>query len=148
MNFHRGLIKPGANSPEDLVAKFRETAAVMLAGLDWKLDYEGLASPLSLDCKRHALLILKEALHNIRKHAAAERVTIRLAERDGLLEMEIADNGSGFDPMQKHEGFGLQGIRERTEGMGGKISILSGKGKGTSISVVLPIGPLLQTQPR
>jgi signal transduction histidine kinase len=129
------LIKPGANTPEDLVAKLRETAAVMLAGLDWKLDCDGLASPLSLDCKRHALLIFKEALYNIRKHAAAERVTIRLAERDGMLELEIADDGSGFDPSAITAGHGLESLRQRAQAMGGSLEIESSPGQGARIIV-------------
>jgi signal transduction histidine kinase len=50
----------------------------------------------------------------------------------------LRDNGCGFDPMDKYEGFGLQGIRERTESMGGKFTIVSGKGQGASFSIVLP----------
>jgi signal transduction histidine kinase len=136
------LIKPGANTPEDLVAKLRETAGVMLAGLDWKLECHGLESPLSLDCKRHALLIFKEALHNVRKHAAAQHVAIRLAEHDGLLEIEIADDGSGFDPAAisavadlceagtPSPGHGLQSLRQRAQSMGGDLEIVSSPGKG------------------
>jgi len=127
------LIKPGANTPEDFIAKFRETAGLMLAGLDWKLDCDGLSSPLSLDCKRHALLIFKEALHNIRKHAAASRVAIRLAERDGLLEMEITDDGSGFDPAAVSTGHGLESLRHRAEAMGGALEIESSPGHGARI---------------
>jgi signal transduction histidine kinase len=157
------LIKPGANTPEDLVAKFRETAGVMLAGLDWQLDCESLASPLSLDCKRHALLIFKEALHNIRRHAAAERVAIRLAEHDGLLEMEIADDGSGFDPGAVSAvadpcdapvaglcqagkvistGHGLESLRHRAQAMGGGLKIESSPGKGARIIVRMKLGAL------
>jgi signal transduction histidine kinase len=166
------LIKPGANTPEDLAAKFRETAGAMLAGLEWKLECERLSSPLSLDCKRHALLIFKEALHNIRKHAAARHVAIRLAERDGLLEMEIVDDGAGFDPAcvaspaglaaapgtgpseagspvsdappakPSSTGHGLESFRHRAEAMGGSLEIQSSPGKGTRIFVRMKLNAL------
>ncbi|MEI9893297.1 MAG: hypothetical protein WDN28_05190 [Chthoniobacter sp.] len=70
------LIKPGASGAEDFVVKLRETAAVMLTGLEWKFDGETLTQPISLEWKREIWLIFKEALHNIRRHADAKQVTI------------------------------------------------------------------------
>ena len=54
------------------------------------------------------------------------------------LRLTLRDDGCGFDPQRKHEGFGLQGMRERAEGMGGQLSIESTKGKGTRISIAIP----------
>jgi two-component system sensor histidine kinase UhpB len=51
----------------------------------------------------------------------------------------LRDDGCGFDPQRRHEGFGLQGMRERAEGMRGQLSIESTKGKGTRISIVMPL---------
>jgi signal transduction histidine kinase len=56
----------------------------------------------------------------------------------------LRDNGIGFDPEGQHEGFGLQGIRERAETMAGKLAIQSEKGRGVSISIVLPVDPRVQ----
>jgi signal transduction histidine kinase len=53
--------------------------------------------------------------------------------------LNLHDNGSGFDPAARHDGFGLQGMRERVEGMGGQLRIESVKGEGTAISIVLPL---------
>jgi signal transduction histidine kinase len=163
------LIKPGANTPEDLIAKFRETAALMLAGLDWKLECHSLASHLSLECKRHALLIFKEALHNIRRHASAHHVTIRLTEKESLFQMEIADDGSGFavaglspvaglseagNPASTttvhptstpSSGHGLASIRQRAESMGGGLEIESSPGNGARIIVRMKLDALPQT---
>ena len=52
--------------------------------------------------------------------------------------MELRDNGRGFDPERKHDGFGLLGMRERVEGMGGEITIQSASGAGTAIFIGLP----------
>jgi signal transduction histidine kinase len=51
----------------------------------------------------------------------------------------MRDNGHGFDPAKSHEGFGLQGIRERAGDMGGQFSIESSEGNGAAISIMLPL---------
>ena len=55
------------------------------------------------------------------------------------VSLHLSDNGIGFDIEKSHEGLGLQGIRERAETMGGNLVISSEQGKGTSISIDLPI---------
>jgi signal transduction histidine kinase len=53
--------------------------------------------------------------------------------------LNLRDNGSGFDPGGRLDGFGLQGMRERVEGIGGQLAIQSARGEGTAISIVLPL---------
>jgi len=53
--------------------------------------------------------------------------------------LELRDNGSGFDPASKHDGFGLLGIRAPAEGMGSQLNIESAIGNGTAILIVLPL---------
>ena len=53
--------------------------------------------------------VAQEALTNAARHARAERVDIRLVERDGRLELAVEDDGVGSDPRANHEGFGLRG---------------------------------------
>ena len=82
--------------------------------------------------------IVQEALQNVRKHAAASRVSIGL-ENDTVV---IADNGRGFDLLRLASGrmsnFGLQFMRERAELMGGQLQIESRQGEGTRILLRLP----------
>jgi signal transduction histidine kinase len=62
------------------------------------------------------------------------------------IRLELRDDGSGFDPAKRHDGFGLLGIEERVESMGGGLTVQSVPEKGTTISVVLPLvkySPLL-----
>jgi len=54
------------------------------------------------------------------------------------VRLTLRDNGRGFDPAGKHDGFGLLGIKERVKGMGGELSIQSGSNVGTTISIILP----------
>jgi signal transduction histidine kinase len=129
------LIKPEALGAQDFVVKLRETAAVMLAGLEWQFDGEALTTPLSLKWKREILLIFKEALHNIRRHAAAHRVDIHLADTGGELVMRIADDGAGFDAAAATSGHGLTSQRQRARSLDGTWEIESTPGQGTKLTL-------------
>jgi PAS domain S-box-containing protein len=133
---------PLGSALTDLVVKMTSGTVV-----DAKLTVDGEPRDLPPEWETNLLRIGQEVLTNALRHAHPTEFHLRLIFETHEISLHLRDNGCGFDPMQRHEGFGLQGIRERTESMGGNISILSGKGKGTSISVVLPIEPLLQTQP-
>jgi signal transduction histidine kinase len=84
--------------------------------------------------------IVQEALTNIVKHAGATtaRVTVRL-KRDELF-VEVSDDGRGFDPSARSEGFGLSGMRERVGLAGGRLVLESGQ-RGTRLCARLPVGP-------
>ncbi|MCU0565763.1 MAG: sensor histidine kinase [Oculatellaceae cyanobacterium Prado106] len=87
--------------------------------------------------------ILQEALTNIRKHAHATEVRIELGleetEKVPHLVLKIQDNGQGFLPDQNQTGFGLQGMRERTLALGGRLKIESAPGSGCQIWVNIPV---------
>jgi len=94
--------------------------------------------------KRHALdietaifRIVQESLTNVLLHAHASRVDVLLSQRKNILSLIIEDNGVGFIPenVATHNHLGLFGMRERVEMLGGKFSIESNIGKGTTIQV-------------
>jgi signal transduction histidine kinase len=78
-------------------------------------------------------------LTNVLRHAQASKFEAELAFDEEEVRLNLRDNGSGFDPAGRHDGFGLHGMRERVEGMGGQLSIQSAKGVGTTISIALPL---------
>ncbi|MES2374871.1 MAG: sensor histidine kinase [Bacteroidota bacterium] len=85
--------------------------------------------------------LLQEALNNAIKHAAADRLHILLHYQDDQLQLQVTDNGSGFDPGEKAgkpEGLGLANMRKRVDLLGGTIEILSTKEAGTSITILIP----------
>jgi signal transduction histidine kinase len=88
-----------------------------------------------------AFRLVQEALNNTVKHAGATRVNVRISEldADGLLTIEIQDDGRGFDPDAGSEGFGLLGMRERVASVGGTVSVTSEPGAGTLVSASLPV---------
>lgn len=82
--------------------------------------------------------VLCEGLANIERHARAHRVQLAVGTVDELLEFELSDDGVGFEPTETPlESFGLRGIGERVELMGGQLQVESEPGKGTSILVQL-----------
>jgi signal transduction histidine kinase len=83
-----------------------------------------------------------EALQNAAKHAdGATGVTVTIAERDGHLQLEVADDGKGFDPARTDGGRGLVNLADRARAAGGDVSIDSRPGAGTRVAVTLPLKP-------
>jgi signal transduction histidine kinase len=134
------LIRPGDTGTDDFVAKLRETAAVLLTGLEWNFDDESFTASLSLEWRREVLLLFKEALYNIRRHAGASHVRIRLAEEDGELVMQISDDGGGFDVTTATIGHGLNSQRQRAQTLGGEWHIDSTPEKGTVVTLRAKLG--------
>ncbi|MFC1903779.1 sensor histidine kinase [Chloroflexota bacterium] len=88
------------------------------------------------------LRITQEALTNVRRHASASEVEVKLKNTSQSVEMTIRDNGQGFDLLDLENAppgyHGLNIIKERAEGLGGTVNISSTSGKGTEIRVGLP----------
>jgi signal transduction histidine kinase len=80
----------------------------------------------------------QEALTNIRKHANASAVYLRLSVSDGLVRLSVTDDGAGFDPGEPAEGFGLRGMRARVAQVGGEMRVHSGRSKGTTVELEVP----------
>ncbi|MFH1015951.1 MAG: sensor histidine kinase [Chloroflexota bacterium] len=89
------------------------------------------------------LRIAQEALTNVRRHATANQVMVKLASSNASVEMTIKDNGQGFvlsDLEKSPPGYhGLTIIKERAEALGGTLSINTGPGQGTELKVSLPV---------
>ena len=88
------------------------------------------------------LRIVQEALTNIRKHAGATEISVGLFPREDRLEIEIRDNGTGFNPLAIKRGefphLGLQTMQERAEAIGGEFAVDSAPGRGTTVRVWIP----------
>jgi signal transduction histidine kinase len=82
----------------------------------------------------------QESLANIRKHAGASSVGVVLTRSDWGVELEITDDGRGFD-VTRARGFGLDGMRARLAELGGELTVTSSPDAGTRVHAVLPAGP-------
>jgi signal transduction histidine kinase len=85
------------------------------------------------------LLILKEALSNVARHAQATRVEIAIRLAGPQLTLSIEDDGRGFDPEGAHAGHGLNSLRQRAAALSAQLEIRSTPGRGTRVSVVVPL---------
>jgi NarL family two-component system sensor histidine kinase YdfH len=93
------------------------------------------------DVAQTVLRIVQESLTNVARHSQASHVLVRLAEKDGLLELVVEDDGVGFDPAQVDPGcYGLAGMRERAEQIGASLKVESEGGKGTRIVLRMAVG--------
>ena len=86
--------------------------------------------------------IASEALTNVGKHAGAREATLQLEATPRALRLRIADRGAGFNPRgARRRGLGLVGIEERARRVGGRATIRSVPGRGTSVTVTIPRAP-------
>jgi two-component system sensor histidine kinase UhpB len=83
--------------------------------------------------------VAQESLTNVVRHARASRATLRLQRGDGVMVLEVADAGAGFDPARVAETAGLSGMRERALLVGGQLTIASRPGAGTRVRLTVPL---------
>ncbi|HLP75987.1 MAG TPA: two-component regulator propeller domain-containing protein, partial [Candidatus Paceibacterota bacterium] len=106
------------------------------------------AWPVTAEVRHNLFLALKEALHNVVKHAAATEVSVSLVTKSDVFTIILHDNGRGFDPETVHRnapdgpdrfasGNGLINMRQRLEKIGGRCEIESPPGKGTTVRFIV-----------
>lgn len=85
--------------------------------------------------------IFQEALTNVARHAQASRVLVSLRKSGGSLLMRVADNGIGIEDAQvtAASSYGIMGIRERAQSLGGQAAISGRKGRGTTLNLEIPL---------
>ena len=88
---------------------------------------------LPLEVEQALYRVGQEALANVARHSRASAVTVRLSYAPRAVRLEVQDNGVGFDPAVAPAGFGLQSMRQRMEGVGGTLKVVSGVG-GTTVT--------------
>lgn len=99
--------------------------------------------PLSEDMRVVLFQAVRELLVNVGKHAQAASAHVRACVDDGMIRIEVEDDGRGFDPAAVHQrtaaGFGLFSIHERLAHMGGAMTIDAAPGRGTKIILTAPL---------
>lgn len=125
---HLGLVA----SLEILAREFGERSGVPLTT---DLEYVELGGSAQLTAYR----LVQESLTNIGKYAEATHIIIRLHNRESFAVVEVEDNGTGFDTQSiAATSHGISGMRHRVEAAGGKLTVTSAPGQGTTISAVMP----------
>ena len=105
--------------------------------LNAEFQAEGDERSIPPDFEEGLLRITQEALTNAVKHANARNFRATLSVGENKIQLRLVDDGRGFEPQQEHEGFGLIGMKERVDRMGGDFMIRSKPGVGTEILVEL-----------
>jgi signal transduction histidine kinase len=117
--------------------------AAFVIDLNISGDEKGYSRPVLMTLYRAA----QEGVTNIQKYAQASRVTLDVQFGEQLAQLVLRDDGQGFSlstlnhAAQEHQGFGLQGIRERIELVSGQMSLKSRPKQGTELSVTVPKNP-------
>jgi signal transduction histidine kinase len=108
-------------------------------GLRAEFELVGEGPALSARAQAELLRILQEALNNVRKHADATVVRVRVSSDAGTASLVVTDNGRGFEPAEVDDGrYGLQSMRERAELIGGRLAVESHPQDGTRVRVDVP----------
>jgi PAS domain S-box-containing protein len=133
-------LRPQALEEKDLIGAMEELITKMTSGTGLRADLTlaGEARTLPPIWGENLLRILQEVLTNSLRHASASEFNARLSFDKEAVGLNLRDNGRGFDPAHKHDGFGLLGIRERVQAMGGHVAIQSRIDQGTMIAINLP----------
>ncbi|MBI3915273.1 MAG: HAMP domain-containing protein [Chloroflexi bacterium] len=112
-------------------------------GIALRMAGDGLQTRLPTSIETALYRIVQEAITNIVRHANATMVDVRFACERDYVTLEISDNGRGFDPqtlqLSEGQGLGLRGMQERASNLGGEFHMQTAPGKGTLITVRVPV---------
>jgi signal transduction histidine kinase len=120
---------------EALVARM---SAVEGLTIDCSVELPGGGERLGPQLETTVYRLIQEALTNVAKHARAEHARVSVSRSDGRLEIEVADDGRGFDPSVKTAGFGLAGMHERVALSGGELEVKPAD-PGTTLHATIPL---------
>jgi signal transduction histidine kinase len=127
---------PGLGDLDDLVSRAGE------AGLDVRVETDGDLAHLGRDVELAAYRIIQESLTNVARHSDRRDATVRLHMDDGVLTVEVLDEGSGrpVAPRLADGGSGIAGMRERAISVGGELEAGPRSGRGFAVRARLPVG--------
>jgi signal transduction histidine kinase len=137
-------LRPAALDDLGLASAIRALAERELGGRGVAARVEigdGLEAGLAPEVETAVFRMVQEAIGNAGRHAQASHVLVELDLRGGEVVASVEDDGVGFEasPGARRSGFGLLGLRERAELLGGSVAITSAPGEGTRVEITLPL---------
>jgi PAS domain S-box-containing protein len=142
-------INPNKDHLSDLSQRMRHFASDLFTARQIEFRFPATAAELDIkvgaNVRREVFLVFKEAVNNIVRHSGCTEAAIELSGEPQGLVLKLSDNGRGFDTSGGHEGHGLSSMRERTEGLGGRLELSSQAAQGTTLKVTVPLSPLHQS---
>jgi signal transduction histidine kinase len=143
----KGLVEEITSLGEELVAKNGNKDAAQFRAV-----IEGTAQTLNPNVRIEIFRIAREALRNAFRHSQARRIETEVAYSSNLFRLRIRDDGKGMAPDVRNRGerighWGLGGMRERAERLGGKLEVWSEPGAGTEVDLRVPASIAYQSSP-
>lgn len=113
-------------------------------GIDARFSVAGEPRPLGAEHQLALFRVAQGALGNVRRHSGATRVDVTVTFQDDVVNLDVVDDGSGFDPVGARNGggFGLTAMAERLGDIDGTLVVESAPGSGTAVAASLPTGPI------
>lgn len=139
-------LRPPLLDERGLEASLREYAAEFEERAGIRCTFVGGLGALRFSDDAEIVLyrVTQEALSNVHRHSGASQVTVELGRQDEVLWLIVADDGVGFDTSRASEPgpgehYGLLALRERVEGVGGEVGIISAPQRGTCLQITVPV---------
>lgn len=137
-------LRPAALDEDGLVATLRTHIQVLDRAHSARVTFAGRGVRALPASQEEAMLrVAQEALHNALRHSGAARVDVTVEKRGPGAVLHVVDDGSGFDPTATRNAgrhLGLVSMRDRASGVGGRLTVQSAPGKGTTIEMEVPGG--------
>ncbi|MFI6439737.1 GAF domain-containing sensor histidine kinase [Streptomyces sp. NPDC050759] len=137
-------LRPAALDEDGLTATLRTHVQVLDRAHTARVTFAARSFRALPAAQEEAMLrVAQEALHNALRHSGAAHVDVTVDRRGGGAVLRVTDDGSGFDPQSVRRAgrhLGLVSMRDRTSGVGGKLTVESAPGKGTTIEMEVPGG--------
>jgi ligand-binding sensor domain-containing protein/signal transduction histidine kinase len=140
-------INPKKDHLSDLVKRMRSYASETLLAANIKVNFSGPAggtdTRLGANLRREVFLVFKESVNNIVRHSGASAAMIDFTLNRNELNLQIQDDGCGFDDGEETDGHGLTSIRMRSQDIGAVLDVSSARDCGTTITLRVPLSELL-----
>jgi len=139
-------IDPRHDRFDDVLTQLKNFAQEMFSAKDISYEF-GIQEEINklhlpLDARKNLLLIFKEAVNNIVKHAKCQNVKVSLRIADGFFAVQISDDGIGISEEINRNGHGIINMRSRALAMGGRFEVSPDPGGGTLVSLYIPLSKL------
>ena len=136
------VVNPQKDRIGDLTQRMRRLADDAFTAANVRFRFMTSTSAeikIGVDTRREVFMIFKEALNNILRHARCSEAEIDLAIQHGRLELRLTDNGRGFDTSDAADGNGLASMRRRAARVGGELDVRSDPGRGSTVTLRVPL---------
>lgn len=134
-------LRPQPLEEGGLTDALRALFGKLTEGVLLHVDFKVVGEPRALPAEWEANLfrIAQEVLTNVLRHAQASRMVATIAFTSDEVRLDFVDDGRGFDPTARSDGYGLLGMRERVDSMGGQMKVRSSNGCGATVLIRLPL---------